>query len=59
MFNIINALLERNNISPLPECLSLMQLANDFNNFFADKITTIRDNIINTHFNGIKSTPVK
>ena len=29
------------------------------NKFFVDKITTIRDNIINTHFNGIKPTPVK
>ena len=60
MFNIANALLARNNISPLPECSSLMELANDFNKFFVDKITTIRDNIIrNTHFNGILPTPVK
>ena len=52
-------MLARNNISPLPECSSLMELANDFNIFFADKITTIRDNIINTKFNGIKPTPVE
>ena len=36
-----------------------MELANDFNIFFADKITTIRGNIINTQFNGIKPTPVE
>ena len=36
-----------------------MELANDFNIFFADKIATIRDNIINTQFNGIKPTPVE
>ena len=59
VFNIANALLARNNISPLPECSSLMELANDFNIFFADKITTIRHNIINTKFNGIKPTPVE
>ena len=27
--------------------------------FFADKIATTRDNIINTQFNGIKPTPVE
>ena len=59
MFNIANALLARNNISPLPECSSLKELANDFTKCFVGKITTIRDNIINTHFNGIKPTPVK
>ena len=36
-----------------------MELANDFNIFFADKIATIRDNIINTQFNGVKPTPVE
>ena len=30
VFNIANALLARNNISPLPECSSLTELANDF-----------------------------
>ena len=59
VFNITNALLARNNICPLPECSSLMELANEFNKIFVDKITTIRDNIINTHFNGIKPTPVE
>ena len=59
VFSIANALLARNNISPLPECSSLMELANDFSIFFADKITTIRDNIINTQFSGIKPTPVE
>ena len=59
VFSIANALLARNNISPLPECSSLMELANDFNIFFADKIATIRDNIINTQFNGVKPTPVE
>ena len=59
VFNITNALLARNNISPLPECSSFTELANDFNKFFVDKITVIRDNIINTHFNGIKPTPVE
>ena len=34
VFNITNALLARNNISPLPECSSLTEMANDFNNFF-------------------------
>ena len=59
VFNITNTLLARNNISPLPECSFLMELANDFNKFFVDKITSIRDNIINTHFNGIHPTPVE
>ena len=59
MFNIANALLARNNISPLLEYSSLMELANDFNKFFVDKITMIRDNIINTHFNDIMPTPVQ
>ena len=49
VFNIANALLARNNISPLPKCSSLMEFANGFNNFFVDKITSIRDNVINTH----------
>ena len=31
----------------------------DCNIFFADKKTTVRDNIINTQFNGIKPTPVE
>ena len=59
VFSIANALLARNNISPLLECSSLMELANDFNICFADKIATIRDNIINTQFNGVKPTPVE
>ena len=37
VFSIANALLARNSISPLPECSSLMELANDFNIFFAEK----------------------
>ena len=52
-------MLARNNINPLPECSSLMELANDFNIFFAEKIATIRDNIINTEFNGVKPTPIR
>ena len=36
-----------------------MELANDFNIFFAEKIATIRDNIINTEFNGVKPIPVE
>ena len=36
-----------------------MELANGFNIFSADKIATIRDNIINTQFNGTKPTPVE
>ena len=36
-----------------------MELANDFNIFFADKIVTIKDNIINTQFNGVKPTSVE
>ena len=36
-----------------------MELTNDCNILFADKIATIRDNIINTRFNGIKPTPVE
>ena len=59
MFNITNALLAGNNISPLHECSSVMELANDFNKFVVDKKTTIRDNIIQTQFNGIKPTPVE
>ena len=59
VFRLTNALLARNNTSPLPECSSLTELANGFNNFFVDKITSIRDNIINTHFNGIQPTPVE
>ena len=59
MFNIATVLLTRKNISPLPECSSITELANDFNNFFVDKITTIRNNIINNQFNGIKPTPVE
>ena len=59
VFSIANALLARNNISPLPECPSLMELENDFNIFFADKVATIRDNIINTQFNGVKPAPVE
>ena len=59
VFSIANALLARNSISPLPECSSLMELANDFNIFFAEKIATIRDNIINTQFNGVKPTPIE
>ena len=59
VFSIANALLARNRISPLPECSSLVELANDFNIFFAEKIATIRDNIINTQFNGVKPTPVE
>ena len=37
VFNIANALLARNNISPLPECSSLTELANDFNKFLLIK----------------------
>ena len=59
VFRITNALLVRNNISPLPEYSSLTELASGFNDFFVDKITSIRDNIINTHFNGIQPTPVE
>ena len=59
LFRIANALLARNNISPLPKCSSLIELANGFNDFFVDKITIITDNIINTHFNGIQPTPVE
>ena len=59
VFNITNALLQRNNISPLSKCSSLTEFANGLNNFLVDKITSIRDNIINTHFNGIQSTPVE
>ena len=59
MFNIANALLARKNISPLLECSSITELPNNFNKFFVDKITTIRNYIINTQFNGIKSTPVE
>ena len=59
MFNIANALLARKNISILPECSSITDLANDLNKFFVDKITTIRNNIITTQFNGIKPTPVE
>ena len=57
VFSIANALLARNSISPLPECSSLMELANDFYIFFAEKIATIRENIINNQFNGVKPTP--
>ena len=57
VFGIANALLARNNISPLPECTSLMELANSFNIFFADKVATIRKNIINTQFKGVKPSP--
>ena len=59
MFRIANALLARNNISPLPKCSSLTELANGFNDFFVDKVTIIRDNIINTHFNGTQPTPAE
>ena len=59
VFRIANALLARNNISPLPKCSSLTELVNGFNNFFFEKITSIRDNIINTHFSGIEPTPVE
>ena len=59
VFSNANALWTRNNIRSLPECSSLMELANGFNNFFVDKITSLRDNIINTHFNGIQPTPVE
>ena len=52
-------MLARNSISSLPKCSSLMELANDFNIFFAEKIATIRDNIINTQFNGDKPTPIE
>ena len=37
VFNIANALLARNNISPLPECSSITELANDFNKFLLIK----------------------
>ena len=37
VFSIANALLARNSISLLSECSSLMELANDFNIFFAEK----------------------
>ena len=59
VFRIANALIARNDISPLPEYSSLTELDNGFNNFFVDKISSIRDNIINTHFNGIQPTPVE
>ena len=59
VFKIANALLARKNISPLPECSSITELANDFNKFFVDKITIMRNNTINTQFNGIKPTPVE
>ena len=59
MFNIANALLAKKNISPLPECSSITELANDFNKCFVDKITTIRNNIINTQFNSITPTPIE
>ena len=59
VFNIANALLARNKISPLPECSSDTELSKGFNKFFVDKITTIRNNIFNSQFNGIKPTPVE
>ena len=59
MFRITNALLARNNISPLLEYSSLTELSKRFNKFFVDKVTSIRDTIINTHFNGIQPTPVE
>ena len=59
VFRIRNALLARNNISPLPKCSSLTELANGLSNFFVDKMMSIRDNIINTHFNGIQPTAVE
>ena len=59
VFSIANALLPRNNISPLPKYSSLLELANGFNKFFVDKISSIRGDIINTHFNGIQPTPVE
>ena len=37
VFNIANALLARNKISPLPECSSNTELANDFNKFLLTK----------------------
>ena len=37
VFNITNVLLARKNISPLPECSSLTELANDFNKFLLIK----------------------
>ena len=49
----------RNNISLLSEYSSLTELANGFNDFFVDKTTSIRDNIINAHFNGIQPNPVE
>ena len=32
-----------------------MELANDFNKFYVDKITTIRDNVINTQYTPVES----
>ena len=46
VFSITNALLARNDISPMPKYSSLMELANSFKNFFVDKITSITDNIL-------------
>ena len=59
VFSIANALLAGNNISPLHNCSSLKELANGFTYLFFDKITSIRDYIISTHFHGIQPTPVE
>ena len=56
---ITNTVLARKNIRPLFECPSLTELTNGFNDFFVDKITIIRENIINIHFNSIQPTPVE
>ena len=45
IFNIANALLFRKEPSPLPSCDSCKQLANDFGQFFQDKIETIMTNL--------------
>ena len=59
VFSIANALLARQNISPLPKCSLFTELANGFNNLFVDKIISIRGNIINNHLNGIQPIPIE
>ncbi len=51
LYSIIKSLTSVNNENPLPDHDSLLQLANDFGNFFVNKIETIRQNIdsINTN----------
>ncbi len=55
LFKIINRMLHRNEATPLPPHSSDYDLANEFSNFFKEKIQCIQDFLDNSHSGGTNS----